>query len=48
MGSADLFPEKLFDRGSIQSGGFVEYITSNLQPGKYPFYFAFDYSAYVR
>ena len=38
MGLDDQLLGKLFDTGTIESGVFVEYVASNLQPGTYPFF----------
>jgi plastocyanin len=38
MGPDDQLSGKLFDTGTIEPRGFVEYVASNLQPGTYPFF----------
>jgi len=38
MGQDDQLSGKLFDTGTIEPRGFVEYVASNLQPGTYPFF----------
>jgi hypothetical protein len=38
MSSNDLLSGKLFDTGIINAKGYAEFVASNLNPGKYPFY----------
>jgi plastocyanin len=38
VGPDDQLAGKLFDTGTIEPRGFVEYVASNLQPGTYPFF----------
>jgi plastocyanin len=45
MGPDDQLSGKLFDTGTIEPGGFVEYVASNLQPGTYPFFSMSDPAA---
>jgi hypothetical protein len=33
---------KLFDSGTIQPKGFIEYVATNLSPGNYTFYTTTD------
>ena len=42
MNPNDPLSGKLFNTGNIEPRGFVEYVASNLQPGTYPFYSAYD------
>jgi plastocyanin len=41
-GPNDPLAEKLSNTGIIQPRGFTEYVASNLQPGKYPYYSTSD------
>ncbi len=45
MGPDDQLSGKLFDTGTIDPRGFVEYVASNLQPGTYPFFSMSDPAA---
>jgi plastocyanin len=45
MGQDDQLSGKLFDTGTIEPRGFVEYVASNLQPGTYPFFSMSDPTA---
>jgi plastocyanin len=45
MGPDDQLSGKLFDTGTIEPRGFVEYVASNLQPGTYPFFSMSDPAA---
>jgi plastocyanin len=45
MGPDDQLSGKLFDTGTIEPRGFVEYVASNLQPGTYPFFSTSDPTA---
>lgn len=42
MSTSDPLSGKLFDTGSIEPKGFIEYVASNLQPGTYSFYTTSD------
>ena len=42
MSPNDPLSGKLFDTGSIEPRGFIEYVASNLQPGTYSFYTTSD------
>lgn len=44
-GPDDQLSGKLFDTGTIEPRGFVEYVASNLQPGTYPFFSLSDPAA---
>jgi plastocyanin len=45
MGPDDQLSGKLFDTGTMEPRGFVEYVASNLQPGTYPFFSMSDPTA---
>jgi plastocyanin len=42
IGSNDPLSGKLFDTGVIKAKGFAEFVASNLNPGKYPYYSSND------
>ena len=44
-GPNDQLSGKLFNTGTIEPRGFVEYVASNLQPGTYPFFSMSDPTA---
>ena len=42
IGPNDPLSGKLFDTGVIKPKGFAEFVASNLNPGKYPYYSSND------